>query len=80
MLLLRGEFLDAARFADFARVEIAFGIHKRDMEQHEGAAFASRMSDSLHDLSGLAIQLPHRRVRDIRNEYVFLLRIGREID
>src|SRR5258708_4556786 len=49
------------------------------MEQAEGAAFASRASDSLHNLAGLAIQLPYRRVGDIRNKDIFLLRIGREV-
>src|SRR5207237_8955997 len=54
--------------------------HERDMEQVECAAFASGASDSLNDLSSLAIQFPHGHIGDIRNENVFLLRIGREID
>jgi len=47
-----------AGFADFARVEIALGIHKRDIAAAEGAAFAPRSRFSAQPGQS-AIQLPY---------------------
>src|SRR6202030_2625996 len=70
------EFLNALAIFDFARVDIALRVHGDGVDPVELAGIMAGAAERANQFSVVAIEDPHHVVGAVRNQNIFLLRIG----